>query len=145
VNRVLFVCRRNAGPSQIAAAYFRQYADPGVAIAFSAGIDPAERLDRIAIAVMEEKGFHLSRARPKKLTPELVHGVTLVVTMGCGSDCPTVPGARRVDWEFEDRTDLTRDHARHMRDNISQRVFFLISSEGWGKTVSHWVPADDAK
>src|SRR5262247_1999596 len=95
---VVFACVHNAGRSQMAAAFFNALADPARARALSAGTAPGARVHPEVLAVMKEAGLDLSGARPRKLTPELAEGSALLVTMGCGDECPLVPGMRREDW-----------------------------------------------
>ncbi len=99
---VLFACVHNAGRSQIAAALFNSYADPAKARAISAGTQPATRIHPEAIAAMAARGIDLSAHTPQKLTPELAATATWLVTMGCGDECPVVPGVRRDDWLIGD-------------------------------------------
>ena len=95
---VIFACVHNAGRSQMAAAFFNKLADPSKARALSAGTTPGNRVHREVVAVMREEGIDLSRARPRKLTTELAGEAQLLITMGCGDECPYVPGLRREDW-----------------------------------------------
>ena len=94
---VIFACIRNAGRSQMAAAFFNKLADPSKAKALSAGTMPEDRVHPEVVAVMQEEGIDLSRARPQKLTSELAAEAQLLITMGCGDECPYVPGLRRDD------------------------------------------------
>lgn len=130
---VLFACTRNAGRSQISAAFFNIWADPTRARAISAGTQPAERLHPEVVAVMREVGIDLSAAKPRKLTPEIASQAQLVMTMGCGEACPVVPGARYEDWQIEDPKGKPLERARAIRDEIRDRVFQLITAEGWGR------------
>jgi arsenate reductase len=82
----------------MAAAFFNKLADPSKARALSAGTTPGNRVHREVVAVMREEGIDLSRARPRKLTTELAGEAQLLITMGCGDECPYVPGLRREDW-----------------------------------------------
>ncbi len=100
--RVIFACVHNAGRSQMAAAFFEALADPAKARAISAGTRPGERVHPEVVTVMREIGIDLASARPRRLTPELAAGAALLVTMGCGDECPAVPGAQREDWPLED-------------------------------------------
>lgn len=99
---VLFACVHNAGRSQIAAALFNHYADPGKARAISAGTHPAERVHPEVVTAMKARGVELSAHTPQKLTPELAATADWLITMGCGDECPVVPGARRDDWPIAD-------------------------------------------
>ncbi len=95
---VLFACVHNAGRSQIAAALFNKYADPSKARAISAGTRPADRVHPEVITVMRSQGLDLTSQRPQRLTPELAATASWLITMGCGDECPIVPGAQRDDW-----------------------------------------------
>lgn len=99
---VLFACVHNAGRSQMAAAWFTLLADPAKARAVSAGTDPASRIHPEVVAAMSEVGADLSAAPTSKLTLELAQRAQLLITMGCGDQCPVVPGLRRDDWPLED-------------------------------------------
>jgi arsenate reductase len=99
---VLFACVHNAGRSQIAAALFNKYADPGQAVAISAGTQPAARVHPEVIAAMRSRGIDLTSQAPRKLTPEVAATADWLITMGCGDECPVVPGTRRDDWPIPD-------------------------------------------
>lgn len=131
VKTVVFACIHNAGRSQMAAALFNQMAAPGVARALSAGTQPAERVHPEVVEVMREVGVDLSAARPQRLTDELAHGADLLVTMGCGDECPVVPGLRRDDWPLPDPKGRPADEVRAIRDDIRDRVNRLLDAEGW--------------
>ena len=96
--KVIFACIHNAGRSQMAAAFFNQLADPAKAQAVSAGTEPGTRVHPEVQAMMQEVGIDLSQAKPQKLTEDLARDAQLLVTMGCGDQCPYVPGLRRDDW-----------------------------------------------
>src|SRR5262245_14816945 len=98
MDRVIFACVHNAGRSQMAAAFFSQIADPTRAQAISAGTQPGERVHPEVVDVMREVGLDLSASRPQRLTEGLARGASLLVTMGCGDECPYVPGVERDDW-----------------------------------------------
>lgn len=116
----------------MAAAFFNAAADPTRACARSAGTEPVAHVHPEVVAVMREVGIDLARAIPTRLTPELVAGADLLVTMGCGESCPVVPGLRREDWAFPDPKGQAVDRVRQIRDEIRARVQRLIASEGWG-------------
>ena len=128
---VLFACVHNAGRSQMAAAWFNQLADRSKARAISAGTDPGPRVHPEVITVMREVGVDLVAASTTKLTPELAQQAQLLVTMGCGDECPYVPGAKRDDWPLEDPKGKTIERVREIRDEIRDRVQALIEHEGW--------------
>ncbi len=130
---VIFACVHNAGRSQIAAAYFDQMANPALARALSAGTRPAERVHPEVVEAMREVGIDLSRARPALLTTGLAADADLLVTMGCGDECPVLPGVKRDDWPLEDPKDQPAARVREIRDEIRGRVWELIAREGWWK------------
>jgi len=130
---VIFACVHNAGRSQMAAAFFNALADASAARAVSAGTSPGERVHPEVVAAMREAGIDLSGARPQRLTPELARGADLLVTMGCGDECPAVPGLRRDDWPLEDPKNQPMERVREIRDDIRGRVGKLLEGEGWAK------------
>lgn len=132
VARVLFACVHNAGRSQMAAAYFNAFADPRKARATSAGTQPADRVHPEVIAAMREEGIDVSQARPRRLTAEVAAGARMLVTMGCGDECPRVPGAIRDDWPLDDPRGQDADRVRRIRDDIRGRIEHLIAEQGWG-------------
>jgi arsenate reductase len=99
---VLFACVHNAGRSQIAAALFNRYADPGKARAISAGTQPAASVHPEVVVTMHGRGIDLSGAVPQQLTSQLAATASWLITMGCGDECPVVPGVRRDDWPIAD-------------------------------------------
>jgi arsenate reductase len=136
VERVIFACVHNAGRSQIAAAYFAAMADPSRVQGVSAGTQPAERVHPEVVAVMQEVGFDLSDAHPQYLTEDLARDASLLITMGCGDQCPYVPGLRRDDWPLQDPQGQAVDDVRRIRDDIRQRVSALVDAHGWRRTTS---------
>jgi protein-tyrosine-phosphatase len=98
---VLFVCLHNAGRSQMSQALFERAAG-GRHEARSAGTTPGERVHPEVAEAMEELGFDLAGRRPRGLTTELAEWADVVVTMGCGDECPYVPGRRYLDWDLPD-------------------------------------------
>ena len=131
MNVVLFACVHNAGRSQMAAAWFNRLADPAKARAISAGTDPGSRVHPEVIDAMNEVGVDLSEAGTTRLTTEVAQQAQLLITMGCGDQCPIVPGARRDDWPLEDPKGKPIAHVRAIRDDIRQRVEALLVDEGW--------------
>jgi arsenate reductase len=127
---VIFACVHNAGRSQMAAAFFNQLADPAKARGLSAGTTPGERVHPEVVTVMREVGIDLSGASPQKLTPELASQAQLLITMGCGDECPYVPGLRRDDWPLEDPKGKPLDRVRAIRDDVRTRVDALVDQEG---------------
>jgi arsenate reductase (thioredoxin) len=128
---VLFACVHNAGRSQMAAAWFNALADPAKARAISAGTDPGPHVHPEVIVAMREAGFDLSQAVTTRLTPEVAQSAQVLVTMGCGDQCPFVPGAIREDWPLEDPKGKPVDQVRAIRDDIRDRVRALVEREGW--------------
>ena len=126
---IIFACVHNAGRSQIAAAYFNTLVDPAKARAFSAGTRPGDRVHPEVVHVMQEEGIDLRGAQPQILTPALAAGAQLLITMGCGDECPYVPGLRRVDWPLEDPKGQPIERVRMIRDDIRARVEALIAKE----------------
>ena len=98
MQKIIFACVHNAGRSQMAAAFFNRLADARLAQAVSAGTQPAEQVHPVVVTAMAEVGIDLAAAKPQKLTAELAQGADLLITMGCGDECPYVPGLRREDW-----------------------------------------------
>ena len=129
MKKVIFACTHSAGRSQMAAAFFNAGADPAKARAVAAGTEPAERVHLEVAAAMGELGFDLSGARPQKLTAELAADASLMITMGCGEDCPYVPGLRVEDWALDDPKGKPAEEVRRIRDVIRARVQQLIARE----------------
>jgi arsenate reductase len=127
---VLFACVHNAGRSQMAAAWFNLLADPAKARAISAGTDPGARVHPEVIEVMREVGIELSNARTTRLTEDLARQAQILVTMGCGDECPVVPGVRQDDWPLEDPKGKPIEQVRQIRDEIRKRVEALLSHDG---------------
>jgi arsenate reductase len=128
---VIFACVHNAGRSQMAAAFFNRWADPAKARALSAGTNPGTRVHPEVVEVMRERGVDLAAATPQRLTPELAAGAAWLVTMGCGDECPVIPGARRDDWPLEDPKGKPRARVAEIRDQIEARVRRFIDENGW--------------
>jgi arsenate reductase len=130
---VLFACVHNAGRSQMAAAIFNTLADRRTVNAISAGTRPGAAVHPEVQEAMREIGIDLSSARPRLLTDDLARGVSLLVTMGCGEECPFVPGVERDDWALADPGGRPLEEVRAIRDEIKARVAALIQSRGWGR------------
>ena len=118
---VLFLCVHNAGRSQMAAAFTRSMASANVVV-LSGGSAPADSVNPMALAAMEEVGISLAHEQPKKWTMEMLHEVDVVISMGCGDDCPILPGKERLDWEITDPAGQDLDFVRRVRDEIQLRV-----------------------
>jgi arsenate reductase len=132
---VLFACVHNAGRSQIAAALFNAYADPGKARAISAGTRPAEQVHPEVVEVMHGRGLDLAAQRPQRLTPELAGSANWLITMGCGDQCPIVPGAQRDDWAILDPQGQSTGTVGAIVSDIETRVHQFIAEHGWAKGV----------
>jgi arsenate reductase len=122
----LFVCRQNAGRSQMSAALFEQASD-GRHRALSAGTTPADQVHPEVVEVMRELGVDLCDRVPRRLSHELAEQADVVVTMGCGDECPYIPGKRYVDWELDDPAGRPVDEVRAIRDDIARRVGELVA------------------
>lgn len=129
---ILFACVHNAGRSQMAAAFFDALADPSRARAVSAGTEPAECVHPAVVEVMREVGIDLSANRPRRLTAELTASAALFVTMGCGEECPSLPGLRVAEWIVPDPKGLPVERVREIRDALRARVEALVHSEDAG-------------
>jgi arsenate reductase len=123
---VLFVCRQNAGRSQMSEALFNRAADK-THHALSVGTTPADHIHPEVITVMRELGIDLSDRTPQLLTRELAKQANIVVTMGCGDQCPYIPGKRYIDWELPDPSGQPVDYVRNIRDEINRHVYDLLS------------------
>ncbi len=124
--RVLFVCLHNAGRSQISQAVFERAAN-GAHQARSAGTTPADQVHPEVLTVMAELGIDLSDRKPQPLTRELGEWADIVVTMGCGDECPFIPGKRYLDWELPDPKGKPVGEVRKIRDEIQRRVASLLA------------------
>jgi protein-tyrosine-phosphatase len=125
---VLFLCVHNAGRSQMAAGFMRQFQAIEV---FSGGSEPANSVNPVAVAAMQEKGIDVSKYVPQRWTMDLLESVDVVVTMGCGDACPYVPGLQIDDWPLPDPRGQDLDAVRAIRDDIRSRVVALLAAEGW--------------
>jgi len=130
--KVLFACVHNAGRSQMAAAIFNSLADRAKAEALSAGTRPAAAVHAEVLEAMREIGIDLSSARPGLLTGELAGSVNMLITMGCGDECPYVAGVERDDWALPDPKGRPVAEVRAIREEIRARVAALVRSQGWG-------------
>jgi arsenate reductase len=132
---VVFACVHNAGRSQMAAAFFNALADPSKARAVSAGTQPADRVNPVVVEAMKEAGIDVSAATPQRLTPTVAEKASLLVTMGCGDECPYMPGLQRDDWPLDDPAGQPLERVRAIREDIRQRVHTLVTREGVGATL----------
>ena len=126
---VLFVCVHNAGRSQMAAGYLLHLAGSKVTV-LSAGSEPGDRINPVAIEAMAEDGIDIAAAAPKILTTDAVRRSDVVITMGCGDTCPVFPGKRYVDWDLDDPAGRPLDAVRPIRDEIKKRVVELVAELG---------------
>ncbi|KRC58584.1 heat-shock protein HtpX [Agromyces sp. Root81] len=123
---VLFVCVHNAGRSQMAAGYLRALGGDGVEVR-SAGSEPKDQINPVAIQAMAEDGIDITGNTPKILTVDAVKESDVVITMGCGDACPIFPGKRYEDWELEDPAGKDIETVRRVRDDIRNRVEALLA------------------
>ena len=130
---VIFACIHNAGRSQMAAAWFNALADSTKARAISAGTEPGTRVHPEVLEAMREVGVDLSGRTPQKLTDDLARGAQMLITMGCGEQCPVVPGLRRDDWPLEDPKGKPIARVREIRDDVRARIVELLRREGWAR------------
>jgi arsenate reductase len=125
MSKVLFVCTQNAGRSQMSDALFQRAAG-GRHQSRSAATRPAEHVHQVVVDAMRELGIDISANRPQKLTDDLAQWADLVVTMGCGDECPYIPGKRYIDWDLTDPADKSLADVRGIRDDIETRVNELV-------------------
>ena len=123
---VLFVCLHNAGRSQMSRALFERAAD-GRHAAQSSGTQPGDRVHPEVVEAMSELGIDVAGARPRKLSDEQAEWADVVVTMGCGDECPYIPGRRYLDWDLPDPKGLPLGEVREIRDEIDRRVRQLVT------------------
>jgi arsenate reductase (thioredoxin) len=126
MSTVLFVCLHNAGRSQMSHALFERAA-AGRHAALSAGTTPGERVHSEVVEVMRELDIDLADRKPKLLTRELAQKADVVITMGCGDQCPYIPGKRYIDWDLPDPKGRPIDEVRATRDEIDRRVRQLVA------------------
>ena len=123
---VLFVCVHNAGRSQMAAGFLRELAGDRVEV-LSAGTQPKNEINPMAIQAMSELGIDIANQQPKVLTEEAVQASDYVITMGCGDECPWFPGKIYLDWVLDDPAGLGVDAVRPIRDKIKELVTALVA------------------
>ncbi|NVJ22339.1 MULTISPECIES: arsenate reductase ArsC [Myxococcus] len=131
MNKVIFACVRNAGRSQMAAAFFNVLADPEKARAISAGTQPGESVHPEVLEAMRDAGLDLKDARPQQLTEELARDAHWLITLGCGEACPHVTGLQREDWPLDDPKGKSEVLVHRIRDEVAARVAGLLEREGW--------------
>lgn len=123
---VLFLCVHNAGRSQMAAGWLRHLAGDDVAVG-SAGSEPADQINPAAVAAMNEVGIDITANQPQRWTDDMARAADVIVTMGCGDECPIYPGVRRLDWPLPDPAGQGVEAVRPIRDEIEQKVRTLIA------------------
>jgi arsenate reductase (thioredoxin) len=123
---VLFVCVHNAGRSQMAAGWLTHLAGNRIEVR-SAGSQPGEHVNPVAVEAMREVGIDIAGEQPKKLTTDAVEQADVVITMGCGDTCPVFPGKRYEDWQLTDPAGQPIDVVRAVRDEIRRRVEALVA------------------
>ena len=123
---VLFVCVHNAGRSQMAAGYLEALGGDRIEV-LSAGSEPKDEINPVAVQAMAEEGIDIAGRTPKLLTVDAVRESDVVITMGCGDACPVFPGKRYLDWDLTDPAGKTLDQIRPIRDTIDQRVRELLT------------------
>jgi arsenate reductase len=128
---VVFACLHNAGRSQMAAAWFNALADNDKAKAVSAGTQPGTRVHPEVVQAMREVGIDLESARPRRLTDELAREAAILITMGCGEQCPHIPGLRHLDWPLEDPKGKAVERVREIRDEVKTLVQHLLREQAW--------------
>lgn len=124
---VLFVCVHNAGRSQMAAGFLTALSAGAVEVR-SAGSLPGPEINPVAVAAMAEVGIDIAAEEPKVLTDDAVIASDVVITMGCGDECPFFPGKRYEDWVLEDPAGKDIETVRQVRDEIKSRVEALLAS-----------------
>ena len=122
---VLFLCVHNAGRSQMAAGFMRQLGGDRIVV-FSAGSAPGAALNPIAVQAMAEKNIDITALVPQRWTDEMARAADVIITMGCGDECPIYPGTRRLDWELRDPAGQGIEMVREVRDEIQQLVAALV-------------------
>jgi protein-tyrosine-phosphatase len=123
---ILFVCVHNAGRSQMAAGFAMALGGGRVQV-LSAGSEPADRINPVAVEAMTEVGIDIAGTRPRVLAVDDVRASDVVITMGCGDACPVFPGKRYEDWALTDPAGLALDEVRPIRDDIERRVRELLA------------------
>lgn len=131
---VLFLCVHNAGRSQMALGWFKHLAH-GRAVAWSGGSEPGSEINPSAVSAMAEVGIDITSEFPKPWTDEVVRAADVVITMGCGDECPFYPGKRYEDWALEDPAGQGIEAVRPIRDEIRERVTALLDSLDVGVEV----------
>jgi arsenate reductase len=135
VAKVLFVCKQNAGRSQMSQVLFQRAAN-GHHESRSAGTRPAEHVHPAVVDAMREIGIDVSMNHPQELTDDLAKWADVVVTMGCGDECPYIPGKKYIDWDLIDPAGKALDEVRAIRNEINRRVEGLAAELDARRVVS---------
>lgn len=117
----------------MAAAFFNSLCDSTKVRAVSAGTQPAEKVHPVVSETMKEIGIDLSNASPQKLTEALAKDAALLITMGCGENCPFIPGLEVQDWPLEDPKNKSAERVREIRSQIKEAVLSLLKEKQWTK------------
>jgi arsenate reductase len=115
----------------MAAAWFNALADKTKVQAISAGTEPGPSVHPEVLQAMREVGIDLAGVSPRRLTDDLAKDSTILITMGCGEQCPHIPGLRRMDWPLEDPKGKPVERVREIREEVKSRVTELLRAEGW--------------
>ncbi|MDP3510952.1 MAG: arsenate reductase ArsC [Candidatus Melainabacteria bacterium] len=134
--KVIFACVHNAGRSQMAAAFFNLYCDQSKAHALSAGTEPGTTVHPEVLQIMKEDGIDLSEVKPQLLTDALAADANMLITMGCGETCPTIPGLKRADWALQDPKGQPIERVREIRNEVETLVKNLVEQIGVAKARS---------
>ncbi len=127
--RLLFLCVHNSGRSQMAAGWARQLAGDR-AIVYTGGSEPASEVNAAAVQAMDEVGVDIANQSPRRWSDAELEEATVVVTMGCGDQCPVFPGVRYIDWALDDPAGQPLELVRDIRDEIRDRVTALLTEYG---------------
>jgi protein-tyrosine-phosphatase len=128
LKKILFVCVENAGRSQMAEGFAKQYGN-GKIEAMSAGTMPSREVNPLVIQVMQEKGIDISKNKPKQITMQMVQDADTIIVMGCSAQgfCPAPLLGKVVDWNIEDPKGKSLEKVREIRDNIEKKIKELLS------------------
>ena len=129
LHHLLFLCIHNAGRSQMAAGWARHLAGER-AIVYTGGSEPANEVNAAAVQAMDEVGIDIANQSPRRWSDDELQEATVVVTMGCGDECPVFPGVRYIDWPLDDPAGQPLEVVRRIRDEIRDRVTALLTEYG---------------
>lgn len=125
VPQVVFACVRNGGRSVVARLLTEHYAD-GRVVALSAGTQPGEHIHPEVADVLQKLGLDTSKEHPKLLTRDTIAASDLAITLGCGEECPYVPGATYRDWPVDDPAGQDEAGVRRIIADLDHRVRALL-------------------